>query len=104
MSTRLIPLRNTISKVVTEYPEAKAQKLLSHPVFGKVLEVARTAKPEVLASKPEDYEGDQWSKDALISEINLRNENRDEADHIPSTGNKPDLIGFLIADDKKADD
>jgi len=49
MSTRLVALRNTISKQVFEYPEAKAQKLLAHPVFGKTLEEVRTNKPEVLS-------------------------------------------------------
>lgn len=49
MSTQLIAVRNTISKQVHEYPEAKARKILAHPVFGKVNEEVRTDKPEVLS-------------------------------------------------------
>ena len=35
----------------------------------------------------------------LEAEIARRNEGRDAADHIPATGNKPDLVAALTADD-----
>lgn len=39
--------------------------------------------------------------DDLKGEIERRNQGRDEADQIPATGNKPDLIAALEADDNK---
>lgn len=37
----------------------------------------------------------------LKAEIARRNEGRDEADQIPASGNKPDLIAALAADDNR---
>lgn len=37
----------------------------------------------------------------LKAEIARRNEGRNEADQIPSTGNKPDLIAAIAADDNR---
>lgn len=60
MSTQLIALRNTISKQVYEYPEAQARKILAHPVWGKVNEEVRVAKPEVLGEPFElDEDGER---------------------------------------------
>lgn len=39
--------------------------------------------------------------DDLKAEIARRNQGRDEADQIPASGNKPDLIAALTADDTK---
>jgi hypothetical protein len=41
-------LRDTISHQTVEYDEKTAERYLSHPVFGKRLEVVRVDKPEVL--------------------------------------------------------
>lgn len=49
MSAEIIALRNTVSGVAHEYPKDRAEKILAHPVWGKINEVVRTAKPEVLA-------------------------------------------------------
>lgn len=43
------------------------------------------------------YQG--MNRGDLVAEIAARNEGRDEADRIPSTGNKPALIAALTADD-----
>ncbi|MDR7253708.1 hypothetical protein J2X46_002698 [Nocardioides sp. BE266] len=40
----------------------------------------------------------------LKSEIASRNQGRDEADQIPTQGNKPDLIKAIEADDNKGSD
>ena len=37
----------------------------------------------------------------LKDEIAARNQGRDEADQIPATGNKPDLVAALTADDNQ---
>jgi len=42
-------LRNTVSGRTHEYESARAEKLLAHPVFGKVLVAVEKDKPEVLA-------------------------------------------------------
>lgn len=47
--TALVTLRNTVSKQSAEYTKEDADRILAHPVFGKVNKVVRTAKPEVLA-------------------------------------------------------
>lgn len=65
MSTQLVALRNTISGQAHEYPEAKARKILKHPVWGKVNEEVRTAKPEVLS---DPYELDEQGNRKPIDE------------------------------------
>lgn len=48
MTNPIVVLRHTISKQTQEYTAAEAQHILSHPVWGAVLEVVDVAKPEVL--------------------------------------------------------
>lgn len=48
-----IYLRNTVSGVSTGYTPEEAEQWLSHPVFGKVLEVVKSGKPEVIAPRGE---------------------------------------------------
>lgn len=47
--SELVNLRNDISGRTETYTAEAAQRILSHPVFGKYNKVVRTAKPEVLA-------------------------------------------------------
>lgn len=54
--------------------------------------------PPVLASAPTLAER---TKDDLLEEIARRNQGRDEADQIPTQGNKPDLIKAIEADDNR---
>jgi len=49
MTTTFTTLRNTISKQTKQYTEKEAERILNHPVFGKVNEVVRVNKPEVLS-------------------------------------------------------
>lgn len=44
-----------------------------------------------------------WKKQELIDEINERNDGRDDADKIDSSGTKEDLARRLYADDESAD-
>ena len=44
------------------------------------------------------------TKAELLDEIGRRNQGRDEADLIPTQGNKPDLIKAIEADDNKGSD
>lgn len=46
-----VNLRNTVSGQSKEYTKEEADRILAHPVWGKVNEVVRTAKPEVLSDK-----------------------------------------------------
>lgn len=55
MSEKLVPLRNTISRKCIEVPESQVARYLA---IWPNLEVARTAKPEVLAPIP-DPAGDK---------------------------------------------
>ena len=48
MSKPLVALRNKISRQAYQVPADEADQILAHPVWGKVNEVVRTAKPEVL--------------------------------------------------------
>ena len=48
--TAFVNLRNTVSRQTAEYTKEEADRILAHPVWGKVNEVVRTAKPEVLAT------------------------------------------------------
>lgn len=54
MSKPLIALRNKISRQAYEVPADEADQILAHPVWGKINEVVRTAKPEVLHAPPSD--------------------------------------------------
>lgn len=44
---------------------------------------------------------DDMKVDDLRAEIAQRNAGRDEATQIPATGNKPDLVAALVADDNQ---
>ena len=44
------------------------------------------------------------TKAEILDEIARRNQGRDEADQIPTQGNKPDLIKAIEADDNKGSD
>ncbi len=49
----------------------------------------------------EDYSDKSWTVDSLNAEIEARNEERDEDDHIvPDSSKKADLIDALILDDE----
>ena len=49
MSKQLfVILRNTESGIAREYTPEEAERILAHPIFGRVNEEVRTAKPEVL--------------------------------------------------------
>lgn len=60
MSKPLIALRNIISRQAYEVPADEADQILAHPVWGKINEVVRTAKPEVLHDAKE--KGDEEAK------------------------------------------
>lgn len=51
--------------------------------------------PPVVATAKEPTKAD------LLDEIARRNQGRDEADQIPTQGNKPDLIKAIEADDNR---
>lgn len=71
MTNSLVALRNTVSGVVQEYSEAEAARWLSHPTFGKVLEIVRTNKPEVLnhpVSGDDELEFDEFKEEEIVSE------------------------------------
>lgn len=61
MSKPLIALRNKISRQAYEVPADEADQILAHPVWGKVNEVVRTAKPEVLHATGDDEPSDDQS-------------------------------------------
>lgn len=63
MSKPLIALRNKISRQAYEVPADEADQILAHPVWGKINEVVRTAKPEVLHATPE-VDDSEFSKEA----------------------------------------
>jgi len=48
-----------------------------------------------------DSSGKEPTKAELLEEIARRNQGRDEADQIPTQGNKPDLIKAIEADDNR---
>lgn len=52
----------------------------------------------VAAVSPEQTKAD------LLEEIGRRNQGRAESDQIPTTGNKPDLIAAIAADDNREGD
>lgn len=54
--TALVNLRNTVSGQAKEYTQEEAERILAHPIFGKVNKVVRTAKPEVLSADTDDVE------------------------------------------------
>lgn len=46
--TALINLRNTLSGISSEYSPEDAERILAHPVYGKVNKVVKSPKPELL--------------------------------------------------------
>lgn len=54
--------------------------------------------PPVVKSAPT---AEEQTVAELKAEIARRNQGRDEADQIPATGNKPDLIAAIAADDNR---
>lgn len=64
-----VNLRNTVSGQSTEYTQEDADRILAHPVWGKVNKVVRTPKPEVLSA-----EGDEKTKSAS------KNDEKEEAE------------------------
>jgi hypothetical protein len=69
-------------------PYLVPEEHIDHPVLGERLSrLPSQAGAETVAS--------------LRAEIKARNTDRDEADRIPSTGNKADLVAALAADDAR---
>lgn len=66
MSAEIVALRNTVSGVAFELSRDKAEKVLAHPVWGKVNEIVRTPKPEVLNPRP--VEDSSKSEDVVVVE------------------------------------
>lgn len=78
--------QNTTTNVVVSVDDSKASR------FGDGWKALGDA-PE-----PQGYNGQKVAD--LRAEIARRNEDRDEADLLPTEGNKADLVATLEADDK----
>lgn len=65
--SELVNLRNEVSGVSMSVTAKEAQRILSHPVFGKVNKVVRTPKPEVLAhSGGRDFHPDEPRSEGAV--------------------------------------
>lgn len=54
MTTRMILLRNTVSRVTSPFEETYAKRLLADPHYGRILEEVDSEKPEVLGQPSVD--------------------------------------------------
>lgn len=79
----------------TGRPQQIPEGWLDHPVLGRDFQTA----PPVTEESADGYEAHTVAE--LRMEIDRRNDSRDEADRIPVSGLKADLIAALEADDSK---
>lgn len=96
-----VKLPNGVEKTLPEnHPAVTAEgvEILDKPAVDPITGAMVPDKAHVdLRSPAGPYQG--LKRADLEAEIARRNEGRDEADLIPATGNKPDLVAALTADD-----
>lgn len=96
-----VKLPNGVEKTLPKsHPAVTAEgvEILDKPAIDPVTGAVVPDKVHVdLRPDAGPYQGMQRAD--LLAEIARRNDGRDAADHIPATGNKPDLVAALTADD-----
>lgn len=97
-----VKLPNGVEKTLPKnHPAVTAEgvEILDKPAVDPITRAVVRDKVHVdlRPAAPSPYEG--MKRADLEAEIASRNTGRDEADRIPATGNKPDLVAALTADD-----
>lgn len=97
-----VKLLNGVEKTLPKnHPAVTAEgvEILDKPAVDPITRavVPDKVRVDLRPAAPSPYAG--MKRADLEAEITARNDGRDVADRIPATGNKPDLVAALTADD-----